>query len=206
MKRIDINDTEAIKLATKVLSSGGIVMHPTETCYGFAVDVFNEKALNKLFLLKGRDAKKPLSIMVSSLDMAQKYGDFSGKALDLAEKYWPGPLSIVVPRKSSLPAFFNQTEEFVSIRYSDYPFCSELVKEFGKPIVTTSANLSGMPPFYKVELAQFKDLVEKIDLVVDGGELVGNKPSTVVRIEGAKIAVLRQGGIEVENVDAKNYR
>lgn len=197
MKKINITDPDSIKLAVGVLSSGGVLMHPTETCYGFAVDVFNEKALNKLFLLKGRDANKPLSIMVSSLEMAQKYGEFSEKALELVEKHWPGPLSIVVPRKSSLPDFFNLNENFVSIRYSDYPFCSELVKEFGKPIVTTSANLSDMPPLYKVDLTQFKDLVEEIDLVVDGGELVENKPSTVVKVEGNKVIVLRQGGLRL---------
>lgn len=197
MKKINITDSDSIKSTVGVLRDGGVVMHPTETCYGFAVDVFNVKALNKLFLLKGRDENKPLSVMVSSLEMAQKYGDFSEKALGLAEKHWPGPLSIIVPRKSSLPDFFNQKESFVSLRCSDCTFCFELVKAFGKPVVTTSANLSGVPPLYKIDLAQFKDLVEEIDLVVDGGELVENKPSTVVRVEGNKIVVLRQGGIKI---------
>ena len=122
MEKIKMTDKKAISRAVEVLRNGGVVMHPTETCYGLAVDVFNEKALEKLYRLKGRDADKPLSILVDSVGMAQEYGLFSEKAGELARKYWPGALSIVVPRKKSLSEFLNKGHDFVSIRNSSEIF------------------------------------------------------------------------------------
>ncbi len=193
MKIIDINDPVAVESAAEVLRSGGVVMHPTETCYGLAVDIFNEKALEKLYEIKGRNEKKPVSILVSGLGMAQKYGDFSGEALKLAEKYWPGPLSIVVPRSENLPEFVNPEENFVSIRFSDFVFCTKLVLALGRPVTTTSANRAGEPQLYKADVNGF----EGVDLVIDGGELLKNKPSTIVKVTGESVEILRQGDLVV---------
>ncbi|MFH1533941.1 MAG: L-threonylcarbamoyladenylate synthase [Nitrospirota bacterium] len=190
MEKIKITDKKAISRAVDVLRSGGVVMHPTETCYGLAVDVFNEAALEKLYRLKGRDADKPLSILVDGFDMAQEYGVFSEKANELAQKYWPGALSIVVPRKKSLPEFLNKGHEGVSIRYSSDDFSAKMVSEFGSPITTTSANKSGGEPLYNA------DDLEGVDLIVDGGEILKNKPSTVVKVVGDNVQVLRQGDID----------
>lgn len=186
-----------LEKAVEVLKAGGIVMHPTETCYGFAVDVFNEDALRKLYELKGRDATKPISILVADLEMAQKYGQFSDLALNLAEKYWPGPLTIVVPRKDGLPTFFNQGDGFVGIRCSSDEFSLGLAGGLGRPITTTSANPSGMAPLYLPDLKVFGENAELIDCVVDRGEISKNKPSTVVKIIGDEVQVLRQGEIEI---------
>lgn len=191
--RIDIKDSNVIAKAAEVLEFGGVVMHPTETCYGLAVDIFNEKAIEKLYKAKGRDFKKPVSILVNGLEMAKKYGEFNEAAEKLAEKFWPGALSIVVPRKKSLPEFLNPGQDFVSIRYSADKFCSELVEAYSKPITTTSANLAGEPPLYVAE-----EFSEDLDLIVDDGEISINKPSTVVKVEGDGIVVLRQGGVLVE--------
>ena len=84
-------------------------MHPTETCYGLAVDVFNELALRKLYKAKGMDFSKPVSLLVKDLEMAKKYGEFSELAVDLALKYWPGPLSIIVPK--DLPHFLRHFQK-----------------------------------------------------------------------------------------------
>lgn len=191
MKTVNINDPDVVNIAAEVLRSGGVVMHPTETCYGLAVDIFNEKALEKLYEIKGRDDKKPVSILVSDLKMALMYGDFSGKALDLAEKYWPGPLSIVVVRSEKLPEFVNPGENFVSIRFSDFEFCTKLVSALGRPVTTTSANKTGESALYKADVYGF----EGVDLVIDGGELPKNKPSTIVKVTGEKVEVLRQGDL-----------
>ena len=121
-------------------------MHPTETCYGLAVDIFNRGALDKLYRVKGRDGRKPVSILVADLEMARQYGEFSEKALELAEKYWPGALTIIVPRTKNLPEFFNAGQEFVGIRCADHEFSRKLVRAFGSPITTTSANLSREAP------------------------------------------------------------
>ena len=189
---------ESLSRIIEALKSGGVVMHPTETCYGFAVDIFNEKALEKLYKLKGRDAVKPVSILVADLEMAQKYGEFSKKALELAKKYWPGPLSIVVPRTSALPAWLNKCEKFISMRVSSDSLCSSIPKELPGPVTTTSANTSGNSPLYEVDLTQFGNLADTIDLVVDKGKLQDNKPSTLVKVDGDKVDILRQGYVTIE--------
>lgn len=188
---------QVVDKAVEVLRSGGVVMHPTETCYGFAVDVANPQALEKLYKLKGRDAGKPVSIMVVDLEMAKKYGEFSPKALELAKNYWPGPLTILVPRSLNLPENFNKGQEFVGIRCPDHEFSRELVKSFGFPITTTSANLSGEAPLYEVELGGFGELADEIGLVIDGGEIPLNKPSTIVKVVGGNVEVIRQGNLEI---------
>lgn len=180
-----------------ILKDGGVVMHPTETCYGFAVDIFNKKALDKVCEIKGREENKPFSILVDSFEMAEKYGEFSELARKIARKYWPGPLSIVVPRKASLPEFLNENEKFISIRLSSHEFSSEMVSKFGGPVITTSANVSGTPPLYSVDLSQFGKKSDKIDLIIDGGDLEVNKPSTIVKVDGDKLTILREGDIKI---------
>lgn len=192
-----INSDSVIDESVKALRDGGLVMHPTETCYGLAVDVFNEKALEKLYKVKGRDAGKPVSILVDSLGMAMEYGVFSEKALELAHKHWPGALSILVPRSRNLPEYLNPGEELVSIRFSSDGFAEGLVKGLGRPITTTSANLAGEEPSYEVDMNKLGDLASNIDLVVDGGVLSQNKPSTIVKVHGDQVEVLRQGDILV---------
>lgn len=195
MKKIKLDGKSGVE-AVEVLNDGGIVMHPTETCYGLAVDVFNERALEKLYLVKGMERNKPLSILVDCLEMAQKYGEFSEKALQLAKKYWPGPLAMIVPRKN-LPEFFNIGDGFVSFRVSDDKFCMEMIKKFGRPVTTTSANGAGLPQMYDAEDLEgsFGELFSELDLVVDGGKIPENKPSTIVKVDGDEIVVIRQGDI-----------
>lgn len=180
-------DNQIVDEAVAVLRAGGVVMHPTETCYGFAVDVGNPVALEKLYKLKGRDAKKPVSIMVADLEMAKKYGEFSAKALELVEKYWPGPLTIIVP----------SGEKFVGIRCPDHEFSCDLVKAFGGPLTTTSANLSGENPLYEAEMESFGELASEIDLVVDGGKIPFHKPSTIVKVVGENVEIIREGDLKV---------
>lgn len=194
---LKITENQVLQKAVEVLEPSGVVMHPTETCYGLAVDVSNESALEKLYKLKGRDEGKPVSMMVADLEMAKKYGEFSFKALELAEKYWPGPLTIIVPRTKNLPDNFNAGQEFVGIRCPDHEFSLELVKIFGRPITTTSANLSGEPPLYEADVSIFGELAGLIDLVVDDGKIPFNKPSTIVKVDGGVVDIVRQGGVVV---------
>lgn len=185
MKIFKLQQKGVIAEAVEVLRAGGVVMHPTETCYGFAVDVGNPVAMEKLYRLKGRDAKKPMSIMVAGLEMAKKYGEFSEKALELAEKYWPAPLTIIVP----------SGEKFVGMRCPDHKFSRDLVKAFGSPITTTSANLAGEDPLYEADFETFGDLAKDIDLVVDGGEIPFHRPSTIVKVVGEDVEIVRVGDL-----------
>lgn len=193
MKKIAIDDPQVYEVVAQVLCDGGVVMHPTETCYGLAVDIFNEEALKKLYAVKKMGFDKPVSVLVDGLGMAMEYGIFGDKAFELARAHWPGALSIVVRRSVHLPEFLNVTEDFVSLRYSSMDFCSEMVRVFGRGVSTTSANVTGEPQFYEaVDLAG-------VDLIVDGGKIAENKPSTIVKVEDERVEVLRQGEIQLEN-------
>jgi len=198
MKKISLKGTRSYAIAAEMLADGKLVMHPTETCYGLAVDIFDEEALKKLYKAKGRSFKKPVSILVSSLAMAEEYGVFSDKALDYASRYWPGPLSIVVPRGEKLPRHLNPAEDFISIRFSDNKFCTRVVDKLGHPITTTSANRSGDDPLYDSDVIGMEDFAEYIDLVVDGGELPENKPSTILKVVGGEVEVLRHGDVLID--------
>lgn len=194
MNFIDISSRHSVEKAAGCLRDGGVVMHPTETCYGLAVDVFNEQALKKLYEIKAMSLDKPVSILVSGIEMAKEFGVFSEMAFEIADRYWPGPLSIVVPRTDLLPEFLNKGQEFVSIRCSDMDFCFRMVQEFGGPVSTTSANKSGELQLYVPDASGLIG----VDLLVDGGEIVKNKPSTIVMVDGDKVEILRQGDLIID--------
>lgn len=186
---------ETLIEAVKTLHNGGVVAHPTETCYGLAVDIFQKTAVARLYSLKKMKRSKPVSILVRNLEEAKRYGEFSDKAEELAKKNWPGPLTIVVPRKKTLPAWLNPKEDFIGIRVSNNKKTRNLVEAFGSPLTTTSANLSGLPQAYKVADFLSQGLIP--DFVLDGGEIGKNPPSTIVKVEGEKVEVLREGSIGI---------
>jgi L-threonylcarbamoyladenylate synthase len=190
--------------AAEALKKGEMVLHPTETCYGLAVDPFNEEALELLYKVKNMEGVKPLSIMVSSIAMADRYGLFSDYSKTIIDKFWPGPVSIMVmKRRGTLPEWFNPDEKFVSIRYSSDPFSTRMVNLLGGPIVTTSANLSGKPPCYSIP--DYKKQVGvrrygKIGFVADGGKIPENPPSTIVKIIGDTTVFVRGDGKDMGGI------
>ncbi|MEK9132409.1 MAG: L-threonylcarbamoyladenylate synthase [Patescibacteria group bacterium] len=183
----------------EVLRRGGVIAHATETCYGFACDAFNKDALKRLYELKQMDSDKPVSILVDSLKTAKEYGIFNKKAIKLAQKYWPGPLTIVVKRKRALPAFLNPGIKTIGIRVPGHKLSLQIAKLFKQPITTTSANISGLPSPYSVSAIkkQFKNQKLKPDFIIDSGSLRKNPPSTIIYCSSGKIKVLRQGSIFV---------
>ena len=195
------NMDDVLKKAVEALQEGKIVLHPTETCYGLAVDPTNEEGLKALYGMKKMENEKPLSILVSSLDMADKYGLFSDYAESIVEKFWPGPVSIIVMRRQGgLPEFFNPGHQFISIRYSSDPFTMKMVRMLGRPIVTTSANLSGKPACYSVPDLKKQFGVRRygnLGFVVDSGKIPENPPSTIVKIVGDTTVFVRGDGSEM---------
>lgn len=182
-----------LKKALTVLRAGGVVVHPTDTCYGFAVDIFQKKALKRLYALKKMPLSKPVSIMVDSLEQAQFYGNFSKKALKLAQRGWPGPLTLVVPRKDTLPRHFNENSKTIGFRMPDSVLCIELVRRFKSPLTTTSANLSGLPPVYRIDdlARQFENEKLKPDFILDAGVLKKNPPSRILEVRDNDVFSLR---------------
>lgn len=182
-------DLQAIDQAVKVLKEGGVVAHPTDTCYGLAVDIFNPKALARLYEVKEMPSDKPVSILTSYHDDAFAYAEFSDLAHFLTARFWPGPLTLVLPRRSALPEFLNPGHRFVGIRFIDEPISVTLLKAWGKPVTTTSANRHGLPNPYCVS-----EISAPADIVLNGGELDQyRQSSTLVQVDGDQATILRRG-------------
>lgn len=190
---------EQVTIAVKTLHEGGVVAHPTETCYGLAVDIFNRSAVQKLYLLKKMPFDKPVSVLVRDFEEAERYGEFSFFAKKLALKYWPGPLTIVVPRKASLPKWINFGVLTVGFRVSPNKYARKLVEGFKSPLTTTSANISTLPQAYKVEDFLAQGL--KPDFIFDGGEISKEPPSTIVEIVDNDVKIIRQGSIVIDDLN-----
>lgn len=194
----------AIEQAVRILEKGGVLAHATETCYGFACDLTNLDAVKRLFALKGRPLDQPVSALFPNLASAEKYVVFSKKARDIAEAFLPGPLTIVLPRRTNAPKLFvtphEKQESMIGLRISSHQFALSFAEKFGKPIATTSANLHGKPnPYSPKDISsQFRGRTLVPDLLIDGGTLPIAPPSTVVAITGEGLKTLRQGDLRLQ--------
>ncbi len=181
-----------LKQAVAVLKQGGVVVFPTETSYGIGCDATNARAVAQVFALKGRPEGKGTPLIVDSLAMAETFGVFSAIAKKLAKKHWPGALTLVVPKKGRIADAVLQ-DGTVALRVSSHPIARALAKGLGKPLVATSANKSGEPPAFSVRAAQALGA----DAFVSGGTLRKRRASTLVRITGDAVEVLRQGPVKL---------
>lgn len=167
----------------RVLGQGGIVLHPTETCYGLAVDIFNEEAIAKLYQIKKMNQFKPISVVVCDVDDAKRWGDVDDSASELMTRFWPGPYTFIVNRNGTLPQFFNKSNNKIGMRNPDYESLINIVKKIGHPITTTSANLSGKSETYDPQdfFTQYKSnpMPFEPDLIIDGGFIGVQEPSAV---------------------------
>ena len=179
--------------AIKILSSAGVVAHATETCYGLAADIFSKEAVLRLYELKRMSLDKPVSILLRSLEEAREYGEFSEFAEKLAKKYWPGPLTIIVPRKPLIPEWINPGHPTIGIRVSSNEVTQKLVNDFGGPLTTTSANITTLPQAYSVD--EFQEL--KPDFILDSGKIPQISPSTIVEVIGENMQIIRQGDLKI---------
>ena len=211
MNIIDIKKekTLAIKKAVQVLKNGGLIIYPTETCYGLGGDATNPKALAKIMKYKKLRGSKPISIAVANKKMAKEYVEINEMAENIYTNYLPGPITVISMSKGNLVAPVVSIQEAVGVRYPDYDFTLELIKEFGKPITATSANVSYKPPPYNIQQL-IKNLPQKslklIDLFLDAGTLPKNQPSTVLDTTMNQLSVLRQGRIEFEDAIVKDTK
>lgn len=198
MKVLKINpnkpEKELIALAADVLKNDGIVVYPTDTLYGIAANALSKKAILKVYKVKGREFKKPLSIAFNSLTESKKYVKFNRTTLKLAKRFLPGPLTIILPMKYGFPKELTGSKD-VGIRIPDNRITLELIKKFGYPITATSANISGNKGPITAEVA-IKQIGDRVDLILDGGKCKLKKPSTVIEIKNNEIKVLREGAIK----------
>jgi tRNA threonylcarbamoyl adenosine modification protein (Sua5/YciO/YrdC/YwlC family) len=174
------------------LRSGAVICYPTDTVYGIGCDIFNQKAIKKIFQIKKRPLHKPFSFMCSSLKNVSNYGHVSNVAYRIMKKVLPGPFTFVLPAAKIVPKIMITKQKTVGIRVPDNNICLNLIEALGNPILTTSAILDDEGQHLS-EAYQFEELLgNMIDLVIDGG-MVYPDPSTIVAFIGDEPEVLRQG-------------
>jgi L-threonylcarbamoyladenylate synthase len=195
---IAASDPRAIQRAVAALRAGGLVAFPTDTVYGLAASAWDPKAIDRIFAAKGRPEDRALPILLAEAsDVGRVALEFPPQAERLAARWWPGALTLVVPRNRDLPANLGP-EPTVGIRVPDHALARAILAAAG-PLAVTSANPSGgASPRTAAEV--IASLGESIDLVVDGGEAPGGEPSTVVDCTMPEVRLLRQGAIPWESI------
>jgi L-threonylcarbamoyladenylate synthase len=191
----------AVAAAVRVLGEGGLVAFPTETVYGLGADATNASAIARLYQAKGRPAFNPLIAHLGDLDAARRIGRFDAAALLLAEAFWPGPLTLVLPKSADCAVADLATAglDTVAIRIPEHRIAREILRAFGRPVVAPSANLSGhVSPTIAAHV--LGDLDGRIDLIVDGGAVAVGVESTIVGIFDAPM-LLRPGGLPRADIE-----
>ena len=188
--------------AARTLAAGGLVAFPTETVYGLGADAANATAIAHLYAAKGRPAFNPLIAHVADLAAARRIGRFDARALRLAEAFWPGPLTLVVPKTDDCPVAELATAglDTVAIRIPAHPVAEAILRAFGGAVVAPSANISGhVSPTLAAHVES--DLAGRIDLIVDGGPVTVGVESTIVGCFDVPM-LLRPGGLSRERIEA----
>ena len=192
---------ESIQAALKILRNGGLVAFPTDTVYGVGALAFDGKAVESIYTAKNRPIEKAIPVLIADAADMEKVGiDIPDSAYQLAARFWPGPLTCIVPKQPTLPESVSATDT-VGVRVPDHEVARALLRAAG-PMAVTSANISGQPsPSTAQEvLAQ---LGGRIDLIIDGGATPGGVPSTLVDCTGKELKILREGPISLEEIRLK---
>lgn len=190
-----------VKMAGACLKEGGLVAFPTETVYGLGANALNEKASEKIYAAKGRPSDNPLIIHIAQLnDLEYIVEEIPQKAKILAEKFWPGPLTMIMKKKDRVPKATTGGLETVAVRMPNHPLALEIIKEAGGYVAAPSANTSGRP---SPTLAKhvLEDMNGRIDMIVDGGELSIGIESTIVDMSVEPPMILRPGYITEEMLE-----
>jgi len=201
------NQILAIKTTLKVLRNRGLIVYPTETCFGLGADATNQKAVEKVFQFKG-ERNKPISIAVADQKMAEKYVKLNQTALNLYQNFLPGPLTVISLSQDKVVKKLESNRKTLGVRIPNFPFTLRLIEAFKKPITTTSANASNAkPPFSLKDFQKYtsQERQNLIDLFIDPGELPKRESSTVVDTTLNETEVLRQGQIFFPHKKAQKF-
>jgi len=193
--------SKSVNRAVEILRRGGVVAAPTDTLYGILANALDERAARKVFAVKMRTAGSPLPIFVSEPADLAKYGrDVPPIAYALADAFWPGKLTIIVPKSDLIPEAVSGGLDTVGMRIPNHAVPREIVAALGAPATATSANLSGTPPLTSAgDVA--RELGARVDMVLDGGELAPSEASTVIDATAAPLKILRVGAVAPETIE-----
>jgi L-threonylcarbamoyladenylate synthase len=191
---------EEYKLAVRALEKGGIVAYPTETFYGLAVDPENKEALSALYRLKQRHPEKSFSLIVPDLSNLSSYVDeFPGASNILMNKFWPGPLTLIFQASGNALQLVTKKDNSIAVRISSHIVASTLCRFFGRAITASSANVSGEQALDNA--TSVRELWgDKLAYILDGGTTPGTKPSTIIRCDGLKCTIIRQGILSFDRI------
>ena len=196
------NTEEDIKTAAELLKNGGVVGIPTETVYGLAADALNPEAVKKIYKAKGRPVENPLIVHICDfsdivrLNLVTKIPDTAKK---LADAFWPGPLTMIMPKSDLIPDETSGGHSTVAVRCPSHPVARAIIRAAGVPLAAPSANVSGRPSPSSAKYV-FEDMNGKIDMIVDGGQSEVGVESTVVTLAQKPARLLRPGGITAEQL------
>jgi len=193
-----INDPKALEIAIEVLTGGGLVVFPTDTVYGLGAMAFDEQAVSRISDVKGRVGEKAIPILIGDISQLESVAaGISPHCEKLAKRFWPGPLTIVLPRHASIPDAVTPLPT-IGVRIPDFIPTLELLKLTG-PLAVSSANMTGMGSSSTARGVQAQ-LDGKIPLILDGGVTPGGTPSTVVDCSQGRPTIIREGPISLEQI------
>ncbi len=175
-----------IKEAINIIKQGGVIAIPTDTVYGLSCSIYNESAIRRIYEIKGREFKNPLITHIANIEQLKELTPVNDKILNLAQKFWPGALTLVFS-----PTF--------SVRIPGHPVPLEIIKAAG-PITSTSANISGQPAATTAEEVK-QQLSNKVDLIIDGGKSPIGQASTIIDVSQEPFKILRQGSISKKEIE-----
>lgn len=195
------NDYSKIKEAADVLRNGGLVLFPTETVYGIGANGLDKDAVAKIFKAKGRAQDNPLILHISNMDMINVIAkDITELEYKLMDAFWPGPFTIILKKKEIVPDVVTGGLDTVAIRMPSNKIANRLIEYSGVPIAAPSANISGRPSGTCIEDI-YDELSSKMDYIIDGGKCEVGIESTVVKVEGETVRILRPGKITQEQIE-----
>lgn len=191
-------EPEVIGEAAQLVLGGHLIVYPTDTVYGLGANPLSEEAVVKAFNAKKREPK-PMPVLVSSVEAAERIVTITEAARKLINSFWPGALTIILPKKPSVPNVITAGREGLGVRMPNHPVALSLAKACGGLILGTSANISGRPPPVVVEEA-LKELGESVSLALDAGRCRLGVPSTVVDLTSGQPLIVREGAVKAEAV------
>lgn len=193
-------DEEGLALAVRLLREGQVVAFPTDTVYGVGCDLWQPEAIERLFWVKQRPHQLAIPALVATLqDVEQVASYIPASLVPLAERFWPGGLTLIVPRRPQVPDILCASDPTVAVRMPDHPVALRLIAELGGVLAVTSANLSGSPsPTTAAEV--LADLDGRLPLILDGGRCAEGVASTIISLVTDPPTLLRQGAIPVETL------
>ena len=191
-----------INHAARIIQAGGIIGYLTDTLYGIGCDATNDQAVSKVYDIKYRSEKKPILVLTDKLEKALDIGIFNELAITIAKAFWPGPLTLVLPRaeRCSLVEGINMIDDTVSIRIPSRINTLKLIHAAGSPLTAPSANLTGDTPANSSEDV-VKTFGKNLELVLDGGQETNSIPSTIVDVTTPTLKIIRKGAINHQDIE-----